>query len=167
MRRIKAVAHELGFSARLEAQVGDGGADLVLERDGSSIAVEISVTTGVTHEMENVLKCLNGSFTHIAFVTADTKKQEQVRERVLARVSEKDAARVGFYQVETFIDFLRNLPNPVARVDPAPASAKPANRKVGNWTVKSKFAEQTPEEARTREEAAINAIAEMLRKSPT
>ena len=98
-KRIKSVAEELGFRATLESQVGTGGADLALERGDIRIGVEISITTGSTHEVENVLKCVNGPFTHVAFITADLRKLDQVRERVNARLSEMDAARVGFYQL--------------------------------------------------------------------
>ena len=162
--RIKAVAEELGFRATLESQIGTGGADLALERGELRIAVEISITTGATHEVENVLKCFNAPFTHIAFITADLRKAEQVRERVCARLSEADAARVGFYQVETFVEYLRSLPKAEVEQAAQPTSSKPTKTKVKGWTVKTKVADQTSEEGRKREEEAMKAIAEALRK---
>ena len=162
--RIKAVAEELGFRATLESQIGTGGADLALERGELRIAVEISITTGATHEVENVLKCFNAPFTHIAFITADLRKAEQVRERVCARLSEADAARVGFYQVETFVEYLRSLPKAEVEQAAQPTCSKPTKTKVKGWTVKTKVTEQTTEEGRMREEEAMKAIAGALRK---
>mgnify|MGYP001252428945 CR=1 FL=1 len=164
--RIKSVAEELGFRATLESQVGTGGADLALERDDVRIGVEISITTGSTHEVENVLKCVNGPFTHVAFITADLRKLEQVRERVTSRLSEKDATRVGFYQVETFIEYLRGLPKAAVEQPAPPTPSKTTKKKVKGWTVKTKVTEQTDEESRKREEEAMKAIGEMLRKPP-
>jgi hypothetical protein len=162
--RIKAVAEELGFRATLESQIGTGGADLALERGELRIAVEISITTGATHEVENVLKCLNAPFAHIAFITADLRKAELVRERVFARLSETDVSRVGFYQVESFVEYLRTLPKAEVEQAAQPTSSKPTKTKVKGWTVKTKVADQTSEEGRKREEEAMKAIAEALRK---
>lgn len=163
--RIKAVAEELGFRATLESQIGAGGADLLLERGALRLAVEISVTTGVTHELENILKCLTGTYDHIAFITADQRKAEQIMERLRERVSETDLARIASYQVETFVEYLRSL----LVVPDAPESPslprKPAKRKVKGWTVKSKVAEQTSEEEKQKQEQALRAIAEMLRSN--
>ena len=164
--RIKSVAEELGFRATLESQVGTGGADLALERGDIRIGVEISITTGSTHEVENVLKCVNGPFTHVAFITADLRKLEQVRDRVSARLSEKDAMRVGFYQVETFIEYLRGLPKVSVEQAAPPTASKPTKKKVKGWTVKTKVTEQTTEESQKREDEAMKAIGEMLRKPP-
>ena len=164
--RIKSVAEELGFRATLESQVGTGGADHALERGDIRIGVEISITTGSTHEVENVLKCVNGPFTHVAFITADLRKLEQVRERVNARLSEKDSARVGFYQVETFIEYLRGFPKATVEHSAPPTPSKSTKKKVKGWTVKTKVTEQTTEENRERENEAIKAIGEMLRKPP-
>jgi len=109
---------------------------------------------------------VNGPFTHVAFITADLRKLEQVQERVNARLSEKDAARVGFYQVETFIEYLRGLPKVSVEQAAPPTPSKPTKKKVKGWTVKTKVTEQTTEESREREDEALKAIGEMLRKPP-
>jgi len=160
--RIKAVAEELGFRATLESQIGTGGADLLLERGTLRLAVEISVTTGVTHELENILKCLTGNYDHVAFISADQRKAEQLSERLRERVSETDAARVGFYQVESFVEYLRHLPPPITEKTQLPTPKKPTKRKVKGWTVKTKVPEQTSEEDRDKEQQALRAIAEAL-----
>jgi hypothetical protein len=161
--RIKKAAEELGFRATLESQIGNGGADLTLERDHHKIAVEISISTGVSHEVENILKCLSGEFTHIALVCADLRKHEQVREKVLARVSASDAARVAFFQIEPFVDFLRGLPRPDSKEQPQTKPSKPTERRIKGWKVIAEATPQTLEETRILEEQAHKAIAQTLR----
>ena len=166
-RRIKLVAEELGFRATMEAQVGGGGVDLLLERDEHRIAVEFSATTGVTHETQNILKCLVGDYSHIALVSADPRKLEQVAEKLRGHISEASFARLGFYEVEPFLDYLRTLPKPTAsNSSPAPKSKKPSERKIMGWTVTTETREQTADEEAEAKAATLRALGEALRKPP-
>ena len=161
-RRIKFVAEELGFRATMEAQVGSRGVDLLLERGTHRIAVEFNSTTGVTHELQNILKCLAGDFSHIALVSVDSRKLQQVEMMLRERVSET-ATRVGFYEVEPFLDFIRALPQPAPS---EPTQQKGSERKIMGWTVKTETREQTPEEAAEAKAQMLRALAESLRKPP-
>ena len=166
-RRIKHEAEALGFRATMEAQIGGGSVDLLLERDAHRIAVEFSATTGVTHETQNILKCLVGDCTHIALVSADTRKLEQVQENLRGHVSETSLSRFGFYEVEPFLDYLKALPKPTASdSSPAPKSKKPSERKIMGWTVTAKTREQTAEEEAEAKAATFRALGEALRKPP-
>ena len=70
---------------------------------------------------------------------------------------------MAFYQVETFVEHLRELPKVAAdQSTPPPALTKPT--KVKGWTVKTKLSDQTSDEAKDNEEHALRAIAEALRK---
>ncbi|MCE9608859.1 MAG: type IV secretion system DNA-binding domain-containing protein [Chthoniobacter sp.] len=165
--RIKLVAEDLGFRATKEGQVGCGSADVVLERDDHRIAVEFSSTTGVTHETQNILKCLVGDYTHIALVSADLRKLDQIAGKLREHVSETAFARVGFYEVEPFLDYLRSLQNPPASpTSTEPKSKKPADRKIMGWTVTTETRDQTPEEEAQAKAATLRALGEALRKPP-
>lgn len=78
---VKRLAEERGFRASIEEAAGDGRADVVLRREKLLIAVEISVTTDLEHEAQNVEKCLAAGFTHILFVSGDKRRREKLRER--------------------------------------------------------------------------------------
>ncbi len=158
-RRIKLVAEELDFRATMEAQVGSCSVDLLLEREGHRIAVEFNSTTGVTHELQNILKCLAGDFSHIALVSADSGKLQQVEAMLRERISETMAC-VGFYEVETFLEFLRALPPPVIS---EPAKPKSSERKIMGWTVTAETREQTREEEADAKAATMRALGEALR----
>lgn len=80
---VKRLAEERGFHAVIEHPVGDGeSVDVVLRREQSVIACEISVTTDVEHEIENVRKCLGGSFTHVFVVVQEKRRRDQLAKRV-------------------------------------------------------------------------------------
>ena len=160
-RRIKLVAEELGFRATMEAQIGGGGVDLLLERDDFRIAVEFSSTTGVTHETQNILKCLIGDYSHIALVSADRQKLSQVAAKLHERVSEASLSRLGFYEVEPFLDYLRGLPK--AESTSPQKSKKGSERKIMGWTVSTATREQTAEEEADAKAATMRALAGALR----
>jgi hypothetical protein len=166
-RRIKNVSEELGFRATMEAQIGGGGVDLLLERDANRIAVEFSSTTGVTHETQNILKCLIGDYTHIALVSADIQKLEQVAAKLRDRVSESSFARLGFYEVEPFLEYLRSLPKQTAADSPpSQKSQKSSEEKFMGWTTLTEVVEQTDEEQKEAKARLLNALGEALRKPP-
>ena len=164
-RRIKSVAEELGFRATMEAQVGSSGVDLLLERAGVRIAVEFSSTTGVTHELQNILKCLAADYTHIALVCGDPRKLHQVQTRLFERVSEMFFSRVGFYEVEPFLDYLRGIPLHPEEPSPSPKSKKPSERKIMGWTVTTEITEQTLEEQEQAKARTLKALGDALRKT--
>ena len=114
----------------MEAKVGSSGVDLLLERAGFRIAVEFSSTTGVTHELQNILKCFAGDYSHIALVCADPRKLQQVETKLRERVSEMFFSRVGFYEVEPFLNYLRGLsPQPADETLPPTKSKQPSEKR--------------------------------------
>ena len=164
---IKSQAEALGFRATLEQSVptGDGSVDVALERGKISIACEISVTTGTTHEVGNILKCLRANFTHITFVSSDSRRLQQVSEVMQKQMPAEEFARVGFYLPEEFFAYLKKVSeeNP-EEPEPPPEPGKPKITKKRGWTIQRKVAQTTPEEAKAIEERAIKRIAEALRK---
>jgi hypothetical protein len=55
-----------GYRATIEKEIlgGIGKVDVAFEKDGRSIACEISITTNLDHELLNLQKCLAGGFEH-------------------------------------------------------------------------------------------------------
>jgi hypothetical protein len=91
---IKRLAEEKGYSATIEKSILDGlgSVDVALEREGSRIACETTVTTTVEHEIGNVQKCLAAGFEWVVLVAADKKTTTSAKALVSDAVSEKDAA---------------------------------------------------------------------------
>jgi hypothetical protein len=78
---IKRLAEERGFRAVIEEPIADGRSiDVVLRAATLAIACEVSVTTTVDHEVENIRKCVLGGFTRIFFISPDKRRREKVLE---------------------------------------------------------------------------------------
>jgi hypothetical protein len=75
---IKRLAEERGFRAAIEGAAHDGRADVVLTRGELSIGCEISVTTNVAHEEENLRKCIAAGFTRVLFVSPERRQRDKI-----------------------------------------------------------------------------------------
>ena len=78
---VKRLAEERGFRVTIEKAVldGHGHVDVALERDGCSIACEVSVTTRVEHEVRNLTKCLAAGFDYAVLLCGDARTLEAVK----------------------------------------------------------------------------------------
>jgi hypothetical protein len=158
-RRIKEAAEALGFRATLEKPLpnGLGIVDLLLERDDQALAVEITVSTTIDHEVGNVSKCAKTGFSQIAVVGIDEAKLGKLAGAVASSLGQEVAARVGYYSPDTFLTALENLP--------PPAPPTPEVKIVRGWKVKSRLANIPPEQAKAREEALIKVMVDAMKKA--
>lgn len=79
---VKRLSEERGFRAVIEEPVLGGKVDIVLRKESLVIACEISITTNVDHEVENLKKCLASGFTRILFISPDAKRRENVAKKL-------------------------------------------------------------------------------------
>ncbi|MBY0377622.1 MAG: type IV secretion system DNA-binding domain-containing protein [Gammaproteobacteria bacterium] len=70
---IKKMAEAHGYKASLEVLTpdGKGKVDVLLERDGKTIAVEVSDTTEASWELHNIEKCINANYTQVYACVSD------------------------------------------------------------------------------------------------
>jgi hypothetical protein len=159
-------AQKLGFRADIESQLKKGSnaaADLVLQKDDLTIAVEIPVEGSLSYEFGNVKKCLAAGFPRVAVVSLRPKLLEQLAEAVAAALGAEAAVKVSYYTPEQFISELQKLAvNTPAQPQSPP---KPNTEIIGNYEVESEFPTLTPEEQKQREEAAIRLIAATMRQA--
>ena len=153
----KELAEAQGLKATIEAPLPDGGqVDVLLERDGAVAAIEISVTTPVEHERENLAKCLAAGFPKIAVVLAKSKVQQSAyRAALFDSVPESDRERVSYLTPE-------ELPDYIASLAPKP---EPTERFVKGYRVKSAVTAVSAEDAKARRDAVARLIAQSLIKS--
>lgn len=79
---IKRLGEERGFRAIIEADASDGKADILLKRGSLTIACEISISTSVDHEVENLRKCISAKFTRIFFICSNKRRRDTVAKRI-------------------------------------------------------------------------------------
>ncbi len=112
---VKKLAEDRGFGVSLEKTVldGHGYVDVALEREGMSVACEISVTTRVAHEIGNLSKCLAAGFNYAVLISTD--------ERALAAASGGFAPpdeRIRLLTPDALIAFLDELSGHVPKAAP-------------------------------------------------
>jgi hypothetical protein len=106
---IKRWAEGLGYRSTIEKQLENGGSvDVLLEKDGASIACEISVTTTPEHELQNIRKCLEAGITQVFAIGSDARKLERVRKAVLESLAETDQSKVSFCDPAELLQFLQD-----------------------------------------------------------
>ncbi|MDO7836974.1 TraM recognition domain-containing protein [Sphingobium sp. HBC34] len=101
---IARLGEERGFRAIMEEPVGEGRVDVSLRRDPLAIAIEVSVTTSADHEVENVRKCLTGTYSHVAIIVPHARKRAAIAMRVQQIFPNAGVAIMGPDEIVAFLD---------------------------------------------------------------
>jgi hypothetical protein len=152
---IKGLAEDSGLKATIEAPLlsGTGQVDVAIERDGFVAAIEVSVTTPVEHEQENLRRCLQCAYSRIAVVLAKSKATlGRYRSALLSVVPEADRERVSFLTPEEIPEYLSMLAPPPERREAT----------MRGYKVTLSQRALSPQEARDRQEQLARVIARSL-----
>src|ERR1022692_3437297 len=104
---IKKMAESRGYKAVIEEPTGDGGrVDVGLLKGDSKIAVEISVTTPDTWEIQNIQKCLGAGYNPVVVCSTDRKHLEKIRKIVEKTLNVASQAGVLFFEPEALFLYL-------------------------------------------------------------
>ena len=105
---IKDIGHDLGFGASIEAacQNGDGAIDVLLAGEHNSFAIEVSVTTGPTHELANIQKCLAEPIDQIICVSPDDPHRLEIQNLCIERLPQTQLPRVKFLNPNSVAEYL-------------------------------------------------------------
>lgn len=152
---VKELAESQGLKATIEAPLKGGGGqvDVVIEGEDVLAAIEISVTTPVEHECDNLRKCLVAGYSKIAVVLSKSKAaQASYRRALFDVIAEPDRTRVTFLTPEEIPDYIATLIQPGA----------PAERTVKGYRVKSTVTQTSLDGTRERKDAVARLIAKSL-----
>jgi len=124
---IRAVAETLDYTVSLEEHfpMVQGRADMVLRRGRQTIVGQVSVTTPVEYEVASIQKFLRLKFTHLAVISINRKKLNQIQQAL----AETGSPAVEFYSPTEFISKLHDW----ALDDPEGATlerGKPRKRQI-------------------------------------
>lgn len=108
---IKRWAEGMGWKATIEQQIldGAGSVDVALEREGVSVACEVSITTDTEQELGNIAKCLMANFTHVVAVAPEEKPLRKLREAAQGTFSADQMQRVRFLTPDALFSFIETL----------------------------------------------------------
>jgi hypothetical protein len=155
-KRIRDGAREYGFLSDVEKQLAKGSnkaADLVLQQGDVVYAVEIAVSPSISHEFENVQKCLAAGFVRVAVIATGRKRLDDMAAAVQSGLGPTESAKVGYYTPDEFLDELQRLAKTIV------STAETLKKgKVLGFEVERDFPQQSAEEQRWSQNA-LNEIA--------
>lgn len=150
---VKGLAEQHGFRATIEAPIAGGQADVLLVRDGLTVAVEVSVSTPAEWERQNLAKCLRSGADRVALVLAKSAQTARTyRERVVEALTDDERSRLAILDPEDLPDFIASL---------APEGEPEANV-VKGYRVKVSQTAVSPEETKARREMLARLMAQSL-----
>lgn len=150
---VKELAEARGFRATIEAPFLGGQMDVLLEREGVRLAVEVSVSTPVQWERDNLRKVLAADFEQVVLVLAKSQATaRRYREAVVEGLSEDRLARLSILHPEDLPEFFASLEGAPGETD----------RVVKGYRVKVSRSAVSAEDARTRREALARLVSQSL-----
>ena len=159
--RVKAAAEKLGYRVTTELAVLDrsGSVDVALEHARGNIAVEITITTTIDHEVGNVNKCLKAGFPIVAVLSTSETKLSQMKSAVESALGPELAARVAYFLPDQFCAHLIDVASEEIAAQPHPLKEKTRR----GYKVTKSAPKLTPDEITAKESAALKMIAESMR----
>ena len=163
-KRLKEEGQKLGFNSAIEKQLIKGemkAADVVFRRGHIEIAVEIgSSGSTVNHEFENVAKCLQAGFSRVAAISMNKKFRESLKGAVEGALGPVEAAKVGYYTPDEFLDELRKLA--AASEEPPPKEPMAKREKRRGFIIERNFPKLTPDEQAATQQSIFEVVTKAL-----
>lgn len=109
--KVKQLGQTLGYLSVIEKATpgGSGRVDVGLSNDDTSIAVEISVTTSVEHEVQNIQKCLNAGYAKVIAMSEDAPFRSKLLQALKATLSDAELGKVQCMPFAKFEAFMHTL----------------------------------------------------------
>ncbi len=161
-RLIKQWAEGLGYRASIEEQVlGTRAADIALQKDEVSIAVELCVTTTFVHELGNIRKCLDAGFLHVVALSPAVERLAKLREVVEPQLEEAESGRVRFFSPDELFAFVREIEMQRAG---SPAGKEGEGKTVRGYKVRTTLRPVTGAERKAKQQNISDVIAKSIRQ---
>jgi hypothetical protein len=111
---IKGIGEERGWRAVIEEPVldGTGQIDVLLSRSGRRIACEISVSTGRSHELGNIEKCLAAGFAEIILLAPNDRQRQMLQKYIGGALEEAEREKVQYLLPDEMLQYLESQEPP-------------------------------------------------------
>ncbi|MEM7083064.1 MAG: hypothetical protein AAF465_10045 [Pseudomonadota bacterium] len=110
---VRKIGQAHGFQAEIEHPLPDGkSVDVVLDNETHRIAIETSVTTSASHEIGNIIKCVNAGFDKVVVICKNGAQKRNLASLINDADELREAGNIVpllAYQFETYISGL--VPN--------------------------------------------------------
>jgi hypothetical protein len=105
---VKKMAEAGGYTATIEMPLPDGSGqvDVLLSKDGKTIAVEICNTTDAEWEVHNIQKCIAAKYDHIISLSGDIRQLERIKKKCAATIDDFTQQPILFLTPDTLFQYL-------------------------------------------------------------
>lgn len=105
---VKKMAEARGYTATIEMPLldGTGTVDVLLAKEGKTVAVEICNTTDPEWEMHNIAKCIGAGYTQIVSLSGDLKQLEKIKQKCRASIPDIQTYSLFFFTPDALFTFL-------------------------------------------------------------
>ncbi|WP_395730784.1 type IV secretory system conjugative DNA transfer family protein [Prosthecobacter sp.] len=164
----KRLAEARGFRATIERQLPDSQdtVDLYIERDGVSIACEVSVTNTLEYEMKNITKCLRAGVQKVLVLTVEPEKHRRLSAAIASLLSPEQQEKVLCLQKDEFDTFLASV-SPKGNPSPPEPATEGKPKMVKGWKVRTNSIPAPIEDLPRLEKEMAATMAENLRRGKT
>jgi len=164
----KRLAEARGFRATIERQIPDSQdtVDLYIERDGVSIACEVSVTNTLEYEMKNITKCLRAGVQQVLVLTVASEKHQRLSAAIASLLSPEQQEKVLCIQKDEFEAYLDSL-SPKDTPNPPAITTEGMPKMVKGWKVRTNSIPAPIEDGPRLEMEMAATMAENLRRGKT
>jgi hypothetical protein len=95
--KIKKLGQDRGYLATIEKETKDGGRiDIVLEKETTKIAFEISITNTADYEVKNIKKCIDEKIEQIIVVSNNAKHLLSIAKLANEKIPKNELKKVKF-----------------------------------------------------------------------
>ena len=153
---VKRLAENKGFRTTIEKPVlgGKGSVDVALEKNGRTIACEISVSTTPEQEFGNLQKCLAAGFDRVFLLSQENKNLTAIRELASNNLEKSNLDKVSFFTIEDFIGFLEE----------EEAKGQETEQIIGGRKVRTRHRALSEAERKSRRQAIAQTILQAMRR---
>jgi hypothetical protein len=153
---VKKMAEARGYVAVLESQVPNSAeqVDVLLSKEGKTIAVEICITTDAEWEMHNIQKCLAAQYDVVVSVCGDPKQLEKIRKKCTERIPDIEQKQVHFFTPDVLFSFL----------DSAVKNEIPQEQIIKGYRVNVTYDDVTKEDMDRKRASVAKVVMDSLRK---
>jgi hypothetical protein len=153
---VKKMAEARGYTATIEKLLPNGGGqvDVLLAREGKTIAVEICNTTDPDWEMHNIHKCIAAGYDVVVSLSGDAKQLEKIRKKCIAGIPEFETKNVMFLTPDALYAYL----------DTTVQEDIPKEQVIKGYRVNVSYANLSPDELEQKRKSVASVVLGAMRR---
>jgi hypothetical protein len=154
---VKKMAEARGYTATIEKQLpdGKGQVDVLLTKEGKTIAVEICNTTDPEWEMHNIQKCIDANYDTIVSFSGDAKQLEKIRKKCTAGIPDFETKNVMFLTPDALFAYL----------DTTVQEVVPKEQVIKGYRVNVSYSNLSPDEMEQKRKSVASVVLGAMRRN--